>query len=400
MGLKDKTIVLGVTGSIAAYKAVELASQLTQAGAGVEVIMTKSAQEFVTPLTFRNITGRPVVTEMFDLASEYSVEHVALAEAADIVVIAPATANIIAKIASGIADDMLTCTVLATKAPVLVSPAMNVNMFENGVTQENLEKLRARGVTIVGPTYGRLASGISGRGRFIDIAEIVGAIHHVLGQKGDLAGKKITITAGGTQEPIDPVRCITNNSSGKMGYALAEAARDRGAQVTLVSAPCAIAKPSHVDMVAIRTAEEMYEAVKKSAATADALIMAAAVADYRPVNVSDRKLKRHASPGLNLDLCKTVDILENVKGNFIRVGFAAESHDLIANATEKLKNKQLDLIVGNDITASDSGIGSDNNRVVIIDRKGNAEELPLLPKREVADRILDRVVSIFSDRQV
>ncbi len=400
MGLKDKTIVLGVTGSIAAYKAVELASQLTQASARVEVIMTRSAQEFVTPLTFRNITGRPVVTEMFDLASEYSVEHVALAEAADIVVIAPATANIVAKIAGGIADDMLTCTVLATKAPVLVSPAMNVNMFENVVTQENLEKLRARGVNIVGPAYGRLASGISGRGRFIDVAEIVSAIRHVLGQKGDLAGKKITITAGGTQEPIDPVRCITNSSSGKMGYALAEAARDRGAQVTLVSAPCAIAKPSHVETVAIRTAEEMYEAVKKSVATSDVLIMAAAVADYRPVNVSDKKLKRHASPGLNLELCKTVDILENVKGDFIRVGFAAESHDLIANATEKLKNKQLDLIVGNDITASDSGIGSDNNRVVIIDRKGNAEELPLLPKREVADRILDRVVGIFPDRQV
>jgi phosphopantothenoylcysteine decarboxylase/phosphopantothenate--cysteine ligase len=398
MVLKDKTVVLGVTGSIAAYKAADLASQLTQAGARVEVIMTKSAMEFITALTLRNITGRPVVTEMFDLASEYSVEHVALAEAADIVVIAPATANIIAKIACGIADDMLTCTVLATKAPVLLAPAMNVNMFENEITQENLEKLRARGVTIVGPGYGRLASGITGRGRLIDTAEIMGSIYSVLGKKGDLADKKITITAGGTQEPIDPVRCITNYSSGKMGYSLAEAARDRGARVTLISAPCALARPSHVEVVDVRTTEEMYEAVKKSVVTADALIMAAAVADYRAVNVSDKKLKRHASPGINLELGKTTDILGNITGNFIRIGFAAESHDLIANATEKLKNKQLDLIVGNDITASDSGIGSDNNRVVIIDPEGNAEELPLLPKREVADRILDRVVNIFSDK--
>jgi phosphopantothenoylcysteine decarboxylase/phosphopantothenate--cysteine ligase len=400
MVLKDKTVVLGVTGSIAAYKAADLASQLTQAGVRVQVIMTKSAMEFITALTLRNITGRPVVTEMFDPASEYSVEHVALAEAANIVVIAPATANIIAKIACGIADDMLTCTVLATKAPVLLAPAMNVNMFENEITQENLEKLRARGVIIVGPGYGRLASGITGKGRLIDTAEIMGSIYSVLGEKGDLAGKKITITAGGTQEPIDPVRCITNYSSGKMGYALAEAARDRGARVTLISAPCALARPSHIEVVDVRTAEEMYEAVKKSVVTADALIMAAAVADYRAVNVSDKKLKRHASPGINLELDKTIDILGDITGNFIRVGFAAESHDLIANATEKLKNKQLDLIVGNDITASDSGIGSDNNRVVIINPEGNVEELPLLPKREVADRILDRVVNIFSDRPV
>jgi phosphopantothenoylcysteine decarboxylase/phosphopantothenate--cysteine ligase len=400
MLLKGKTVVLGVTGSIAAYKAVDLASQLTQAGATVDVIMTKSAAEFITALTFRNITGRPVVTEMFDLASEYSVEHVALAEAADIVVIAPATANIIAKIACGIADDMLTCTVLATKAPVLISPAMNVNMFENEITQENLEKLRARGMTIVGPAFGRLASGISGRGRFIDTAEIIGGIHQVLGKTGDLTGKKVVITAGGTQEPIDPVRCITNLSSGKMGYALAEAARDRGAEVTLISAPSALSRPSHIKVINVRTAEQMFEAVKKSVGPADVLIMAAAVADYRPANVSGKKLKRNQSPGINLELVKTTDILANITGNFIRVGFAAESHDLIANTTEKLKNKQLDLIVGNDITTPDSGIGSDNNRVVIIDREGMTEEIPLLPKREVADKILDRVVNIFSNRPV
>jgi phosphopantothenoylcysteine decarboxylase / phosphopantothenate---cysteine ligase len=400
MILKGKTVVLGVTGSIAAYKAAELASQLTQEGAGVDVIMTKSAMEFITPLTFRNITGRPVVTEMFELASEYSVEHVALATAADIVVIAPATANIIAKIASGIADDMLTCTVLATKAPILLAPAMNVNMFENAITQENLEKLRNRGFSIVGPGYGRLASGIKGRGRLIENTEIMGAIYKVLGNSGDLAGKGITITAGGTQEPIDPVRCITNYSSGKMGYALAEAARDRGAQVTLVSAPCVLASPSGVEVVSVRTAEEMHEAVKKSVEKADALIMAAAVADYKPANVADKKMKRGAAPKMSLELDRTTDILGSVSGNFVRIGFAAESHDLIENAKDKLNNKKLDLIVGNDITATDSGIGSDNNRVVIIDRDGNAEELPLLPKREVADKILDRLAAILSNRQV
>jgi phosphopantothenoylcysteine decarboxylase/phosphopantothenate--cysteine ligase len=398
MEMKDKTVVLGVTGSIAAYKAAELASQLTQAGARVEVIMTEAATEFITPLTFRNITGRPVVTKMFELASEYSVEHVALAEAADVVVIAPATANIIAKIAAGIADDMLCCTVLATKAPIIMAPAMDVSMYENQATQDNLAKLKARGFTIVGPGYGRLASGKRGLGRLVDVNEILGTIRQVLGRSGDLAGKRIVVTAGGTQEPVDPVRCLTNRSSGRMGYALAEAARDRGAQVALISAPSALPKPVGMDVVNVGMAQEMYEAVKKAVDKADALIMAAAVADYRPKKVSKSKIRRQQVPSLTLELERTPDILAEVKGKFLRVGFAAESENLVANAKEKLEKKQLDLIVANDITAVGSGIGADTNQVVIIDRKGKIEELPLLPKREVADRILDRVVQFLVKR--
>jgi phosphopantothenoylcysteine decarboxylase/phosphopantothenate--cysteine ligase len=399
MGLKDKTVVLGVTGSIAAYKAVELASQLTQAGARVEVIMTEAATEFIAPLTFRNITGKPVVTKMFELASEYSVEHVALAEAADVVVIAPATADIIARIAAGIADDMLCCTVLATKAPVIVAPAMHAAMYDNQVTQDNLAKLKARSFTIVGPDYGRLASGGIGLGRLVDVNEILGTICQVLGRNRDLAGRRIVVTAGGTQEPVDPVRCLTNRSSGKMGYALAEAARDRGAKVVLVSAPTALPRPGGIDVVNVGTAQEMYEAVKKAVIKADALIMAAAVADYRPKKVSKSKIKRDRASSLTLELERTPDILVEVKGKFLRVGFAAESENLVANAKGKLDKKRLDLIIANDITAKVSGIGADTNQVVIIDRKGKVEKLPLLPKREVADRILDRIVEFLTKKQ-
>ena len=399
MVLKDKTVVLGVTGSIAAYKAVELASQLTQAGARVEVIMTEAATEFIAPLTFRNITGRPVVTKMFELASEYSVEHVALAEAADVVVIVPATADIIARIAAGIADDMLCCTVLATKAPVIVAPAMHAAMYDNQVTQDNLAKLKARSFTIVGPDYGRLASGGIGLGRLVDVNEILGTICQVLGRTRDLAGRRIVVTAGGTQEPVDPVRCLTNHSSGKMGYALAEAARDRGAQVVLVSAPTALPRPGGIDVVNVGTAQEMYEAVKKAVAKADALIMAAAVADYRPKKVSRSKIKRELASSLTLELERTPDILIEVKGKFLRVGFAAESENLVANAKGKLDKKRLDLIIANDITAKVSGIGADTNQVVIIDRKGKVEKLPLLPKREVADRILDRIAEFLAKKQ-
>lgn len=395
--ISDKTIVLGVTGSIAACKAAEIASQLTQAGAEVNVIMTKAATEFITPLTFRSLTGRPVVTEMFDLTSEMGVEHVALAQAADIVVIAPATANIIAKIAAGIADDMLCCTVLATKAPVIIAPAMNVNMYENPVTQENLSKLKARGFTIVGPASGWLACGETGMGRLADIDEIIGIIKQVLGKKGDLAGREIVVTAGGTQEPLDPVRHISNRSSGKMGYALAEAARDRGAKVILVTAPTALPTPAGIEVVNVRTAQEMYEEVRKAVAQADALIMAAAVADYRPARVSESKIKK-TTPTLTLELERTPDILGTVKGDFIRVGFAAESENLIENAKNKLRQKQLDLIVANDITAPDSGFGADTDRVVLIDHEGKVDELPLLPKREVANRILDRVASLLNKR--
>jgi len=392
--LSNKTVVLGITGSIAAYKAAEIASQLTQAGAKVNVIMTKEAIQFISPITFRAITGRPLVTEMFDLASEFSIEHVSLAEAADIVVIAPATANIIAKLAAGIADDMLCCTVLATKAPVVIAPAMETNMYNNPVTQDNLSKLKARNFVIIGPATGWLASGKEGPGRLADINDIIGSIRHVLGRGGDLAGKHIVVTAGGTHEPIDPVRYISNRSSGKMGYALAEAARDRGAKVILVTAPTSLPEPAGVDVVKVNTAQEMRQAVEKVTPQADALIMAAAVADYRPIKAAKGKIKK-GEAGLTLKLECTPDILGSVKGNFIKVGFAAESNNLVKNAREKLKQKGLDFIVANDITAGDSGFGADTNRVTIIDREGKIDSLPLLPKREVADKVLDRVVGMM-----
>jgi phosphopantothenoylcysteine decarboxylase/phosphopantothenate--cysteine ligase len=395
--LSNKTIVLGITGGIAAYKAAEIASQLTQAGARVNVIMTKEAIQFISPVTLRALTGRPVVTEMFDLASEFSIEHVSLAKAADIVVIAPATANIIAKLAVGIADDMLCCTVLATRAPVLIAPAMETNMYNNPVTQDNLSRLKARNFVIIGPATGWLASGKVGPGRLAGINDIIGSICQVLGRDGDLAGKHIAVTAGGTQEPVDPVRYISNRSSGKMGYALAEAARDRGAKVTLITAPVSLAEPIAVDVVRVGTAQEMYQAVDNIAAKADALIMAAAVADYRPKSAAKEKIRK-GKAGLTLELECTTDILGSVKGNFIKVGFAAESSNLLANAKQKLQQKDLDLIVANDIIASDSGFGVDTNRVTIVDRKGKIDSLPLLPKREVADKILDRVAELLGKR--
>ncbi len=390
--LKDKTIVLGVTGGIAAYKAADLASKLTQAGAKVEVVMTEAATKFVAPLTFRAITNRPVVTGMFELASEWSIEHVSLAEAADVVVIAPATADIIAKLAVGIADEMILSTVLATKAPVIVAPAMDVNMFENSITQENIARLKVRGFTIVETGFGRLASGKIGKGRLADNEKIIGTIQTVLGRQGDLAGKKIVVTAGGTQEPIDPVRVITNRSSGKMGYAVAEAARDRGAKVTLISSSHTLPDPVGMDIVHVDTAVEMKEAVTKAVKNAHALIMAAAVADYQPKTVAKEKIKKTGET-LKLELVRTPDILGEVKGKFIRVGFAAESENLVSNATKKLKKKQLDFIVANDITDTSSGFGVDTNKVTIIEKSGAHYSLPLMSKREVADKILDRVIT-------
>ena len=394
---QGKNVVLGVTGSIAAYKAVDIASKLTQKGITVDVVMTKSAREFVTPLTFRSITHRPVVTDMFDLASEFSVEHVALAEKADVVVIAPATANTIAKLAAGIADEMICSTVLATKAPVIVAPAMDAGMWQNAVTQENINRLRSRGFIIVGPGYGRLASGLVGMGRLIENEEILGTIFQVLGRKGDLANKQVVVSAGGTQEPIDLVRFVGNRSSGKMGYAMAEAARDRGAVVTLVTGPTALPPPSGIDIMQVWTAAQMRDAVLKATAAADVLIMAAAVADYRPATVAEGKIKREAET-LTLEMVKTSDILSEVKGDIIKVGFAAESSDVINRGTEKLKRKHLDLIVVNDITAKDSGFDADTNRVAFIDRGGKVEQLPLMLKSEVAHKILDRVAALLAGK--
>jgi phosphopantothenoylcysteine decarboxylase/phosphopantothenate--cysteine ligase len=396
--LRGKSIVVGVTGSIAAYKAAELASQLTQTGAQVTAVMTREATQFISPMTFRALTGRPVVTEMFDLTSEFSVEHVSLAKAADIVVIAPATANIIAKLAAGIADDMLCCTVLATRAPVVIAPAMETNMYNNPVTQDNLSRLKARDFVIIPPATGWLASGKQGLGRLADISDIMGSICQVLGRGGDLAGRRIVVTAGGTQEPVDPVRYVANRSSGKMGYALGEAARDRGAEVTLIAAPTSLPQPVGISVVRVGTAREMHKAVKDAVLGADALIMAAAVADFRPTSAAHEKIKK-VKAGLTLSLECTPDILGTVKGNFIKVGFAAESNDLEENARRKLKQKKLNLIVVNDITASDSGFGADTNRVTIIGRSGKTDRLPLLSKRQVAEAILDKVKVLLAKQR-
>jgi phosphopantothenoylcysteine decarboxylase/phosphopantothenate--cysteine ligase len=395
--LTDKTIILGITGSIAAYKAADIASKLTQAGAKVEVVMTEPATKFIAPLTLHSITGRAVVTDMFDLASQHTIEHVAIGEAADVMVIAPATASLIAKAAVGIADDMVTLTVLVTRAPVIVAPAMDANMFANPVTQENLAKLKDRGFIIVDPERGRLASGKVGWGRLADVEKIIGTIKQVLGRSGDLADKRLVVTAGGTQEPIDPARHISNPSSGKMGYAIAEAARDRGAQVKLIAAPTSLPQPAGVEVIPVRTTAEMKQAVAKATAKADALIMAAAVTDYQPKTTARAKIKK-GTPSLTLELVRTPDILAEVKGTFIRVGFAAESEDLVANAKKKLQNKQLDLIVANDITDKKSGFGVDTNKVILIDKKGKVEKLPLMTKREVADKILDRVVGMLAEK--
>ncbi|MEE9261600.1 MAG: bifunctional phosphopantothenoylcysteine decarboxylase/phosphopantothenate--cysteine ligase CoaBC [Dehalococcoidia bacterium] len=393
--LDKKHIVLGVTGSIACYKALDLASKLTQGGALVDVVMTQSATRFVTPLAFGGITHQPVVTDLFDPQSELSVEHVALAERADLLVVAPATANSIAKMALGLADDPLTTTLLATMAPVIVAPAMDGHMYENAAVQENLKKLRDRGVTIVGPDEGYLASGKMGKGRLVETPELMGHIRAILGKDGDLAGSTIVVSAGGTQEPLDPARIITNHSSGKMGYALAEAARDRGARTVLVTAPTSLPDPVAVEVVRVQTALEMRDQVVKATADAQALVMAAAVADYRPKVASPQKLKKD-SDSMTLELTRNPDILTETTGPIVKVGFAAESQDLAQNAREKMARKGLDLIVANDITDPESGFGSDSNKVLILGKNGQVEDLPLMPKEAVAHRVLDRVRDLMA----
>ena len=395
--LVNKHIVLGVTGSIASYKAIDLASKLTQAGALVDTILTYGATQFITPLAFRSITHRDVITDLYDLDSEFSNEHVALARRADIVTIVPATVNCIAKLAWGMADDPLTTTVVATEAPLLIAPAMDGNMYSHPATQDNLQILERRGVVIVGPDQGYLASGLSGKGRLVDPTQLVGHIAAALGKKGDLSGKKIVISAGGTQEPIDPVRVITNNSSGKMGYAIAEAARDRGAEVILITAPTSLSDPPSITVKNVTTAAEMCSLVLSEVTDSDALIMSAAVADYRPKTSAEQKIKKSNS-GLTIDLTKTEDILEKATGNFVKVGFSAESENLVSNATEKIGRKSLDLIVANDITDPDSGFGKDTNKVVIIDDQLQAEHLPILTKYDVGNEILNRVLKVISTR--
>ncbi|PPD57499.1 bifunctional phosphopantothenoylcysteine decarboxylase/phosphopantothenate--cysteine ligase CoaBC [Dehalogenimonas etheniformans] len=394
---KDKTIVLGVTGSIAAYKAAEITSKLVQAGAGVEVVLTDSAQKFITPLSFRSLTNRQPVTSMWEPASDVNVKHVSLANAADAILIAPATANIIAKLAGGFADDMLSCTVLATRAPVIVAPAMNCNMWDNPVTQQNIKTLQDRGFILVGPETGYLACGTEGRGRLAPVDQILAIVGSVLNKKKDLAGKTFVVTTGGTREPLDPVRFIGNRSSGKMGYAMAAAARDRGAMVKLIST-VELPETAGMEVTRVQTAAEMLASVKNAVKGADALIMAAAVADFRPSAVANEKIKK-TSAALDLKLEPTTDILAEIRGKFVRIGFAAETSELIDNAERKLDAKNLDIIVANDVTAPGCGFGSDTNKVTLIFRDGHMEDLPLMSKREVADAILDKTMPLLAPRR-
>ncbi|MCH9037748.1 MAG: bifunctional phosphopantothenoylcysteine decarboxylase/phosphopantothenate--cysteine ligase CoaBC [Chloroflexi bacterium] len=395
--LEKKHIVLGVTGSIACYKSVDLASKLTQNGALVDVLMTPGAVKFVSPLTFSSITHRPVIADIFSPESELGINHVAVAERASVVIVAPATANTIAKLAHGLADDPITTTILATQAPVIVAPAMDAHMYENAATQENVAALQSRGYVFVGPATGRLASGLIGLGRMLETPDLLGCIKMVLSRGGDLSGRKIVVSAGGTQEPIDPVRVLTNHSTGKMGYAVAEAARDRGAEVSLVTTPTALEDPFGVNVINVRTALEMRSVLLHQCSGADALIMAAAVADWRPAKAADHKLKKGEAETWSIELVKNPDILSEIVGEgLVKVGFAAESEDLLANARAKLLSKGLHLIAANDITAPDSGFGTDTNRVTLLDREGRATELPLLTKYEVGHEILDRVAKVLA----
>ena len=407
--LQDKRLIHGITGSIAAFKAAELSSKLTQMGAMVDAILTPAAEKFITSLTLQSVTGRRAYTEDDLWGGEAHVLHIGLARGADLLIIAPCTANTIAKLAHGEADNLLTITALAAQCPLLIAPAMDGGMLDHPATRENLAKLKERGAYIAGPAEGHLASGLSGNGRLIEPQELTGHIRLVLGRKGRLAAKKVVITAGGTQEPLDPVRVLTNRSSGKQGYALAQAALDAGAEVALISTPTALLPPIGAHMVPVQTAKQMLEAVLDESAKADALIMAAAVADFRPKETAENKLKRRDGiPQIELE--ETDDILEAVlrrksgskglgtrdaKKPFITVGFAAESQALIENAGDKLKAKKLDLIVANDITAKDAGFGMDTNRVVLLYPNGKQERLPLMTKTEAADIILERLAALM-----
>jgi phosphopantothenoylcysteine decarboxylase/phosphopantothenate--cysteine ligase len=405
--LHDKRIVLGVTGSIAAYKAVDLASKLTQAGALVEIIMTEAARQFVTPLTFQSVTGRPVYTNLWQSggALPTHIAHVGLGESADLLVIAPATANTLAKLANGLADDLLSVTALAARCPVVVAPAMDGGMYEHPATQTNLAVLRARDVTVIEPEEGRFASGLVGKGRLPETPALIGFIRRALGRGGKLAGKKVVVTAGGTREMIDPVRFISNRSSGKQGYALAQAALDAGAEVALITASD-LMTPVGANVVQVSRAEEMLQAVLGHLPGADALLMAAAVADFRPKAIAEQKIKKNdqTNDAPVIELARTPDILLQVKSaraatGFPRVvvGFAAESQHLLANAHEKRERKGLDLLIANDITQPGAGFAGDTNQVIILDSDGSQTPLELASKARVAEAIIERVAAKLND---
>ncbi|MGO8987959.1 MAG: bifunctional phosphopantothenoylcysteine decarboxylase/phosphopantothenate--cysteine ligase CoaBC [bacterium] len=399
--LKGKRIVLGVTGGIAAYKAAEFVRLLVKEEADVHVVMTENAQEFITPLTFQTLSGNPVVSDPFALLEDSEIGHIALADLAELVVILPATANIIGKIANGIADDFLSTMVMATKAPVLFVPSMNVNMWENKALQKNIQTLTGIGYHLMEPGEGELACHWYGKGRLPELNDVVEKMEDLFSPK-DLKGEKIVITAGPTHEPIDPVRFITNPSSGKMGYALATMARRRGAEVTLITGPVSFPPPrTDIQWVPVRSAEEMREAVFSHLGGSSVVIKAAAVSDYRPKVTSEKKIKKGSSDYI-LALERTKDILEELgkkKGNRILVGFAAETEDVVANAKKKLLEKNLDFIVVNDVTKPGAGFGSDTNQVKILYPSGQVKDLPLMTKEEVSQFILDDVVKLLKQKK-
>ena len=397
--LKGKTVVIVVSGGIAVYKACDVVSRLKKLNANVHVIMTKSATEFVTPLTFQSLSQNYVVSDMFEEPKTWDVEHISLAKKADVFLIAPATANVIGKVANGIADDMLTTTVMATTGKVLIAPAMNTNMYRNPILQRNISILKELGYNFVDPDSGRLACGDIGEGKLASPEKIVDAVVDLFNEdKKDLLGKKIMITAGPTVESIDPVRYLTNRSTGKMGYAIAKMAANRGADVTLVSGPTNIEPPSNIKkLIKVQSAKDMYDAIIDNFDENQVIIKSAAVADYKPKNYSDKKIKK-SNDDLIIELDRNKDIayeLGKIKKNKILVGFAAETNDLIENAKGKISKKNLDFIVANDLTESGAGFGTDTNIVKIIDKDGNIAKYPQMKKDEVADVILDKVKSLL-----
>ena len=421
--LLNKRIIVGICGGIASYKAVELVSRLQQAGALVDVIMTEHAEDFVRPLTFATMSHRPVYSDLWEASGRAAELHIGLAEEGELLAIVPATANTIAKLAYGMADNMLTAVALATRAPLLLAPAMYRDMYTHPATQANLTLLRERGAYIVEPEVGRLASGAVGPGRLPETTVLLGVINMLLGRNGDLVGRRVVVTAGGTREPLDPVRYVGNRSSGKMGYALATEARDRGANVVLISGPVALEAPYGVELQTVETAQQMRDGVFSAISNADVLVMSAAVADFRPAVPAAQKLKKDSGGsgesgerpefdergGFSLYLVRNPDILgeladapgeqtgnDKLRRHVIRVGFAAETNDLISNARGKLAKKQLDLLVANDVSRTDSGFGTDTNKVFIFHATGAIEDLPVMPKADVAATIWDRIVPLLS----
>jgi len=387
-----KKIVLGVTGCIAAYKSAELVRQIVKQGGQVQVIMTESAGKFITPLTLQTLSGNPVTTGLFDLYEEKQIGHISLAQKADVLVISPATANSLGKVAAGIADDILSTVIMATKASVLFAPAMNVQMWENPIVQKNIQTLKGFGYHFIEPGWGDLACGDTGKGRLADVEDIMDAITSILSPK-DFIGKQVIVTAGPTQESLDPIRYITNPASGKMGFKISQAFVHRGAWVTLISGPTVLSPPRNVNLIKVRTAQEMASAVEKYFDTADIVIKSAAVADYQPRQVSEHKIKKTA-PNLRIELKRTSDILANLgkkKGKRILVGFAAETQDLLTNARKKLQEKNLDMIIANDVSREDMGFGSDFNQATLMLSDGTVENLNPMSKDDLAHRILDRI---------